>query len=72
MGELQDVKIRLASNPKVCQVIDIIVVDIPKAYDFLLSRDWSQKLQGYFKTGIIYGYHGKGSEIKLGLIGKHI
>jgi hypothetical protein len=48
MGELKDVMIRLASDPRVCQIIDIIVVDIPKAYGLLLSRDWSQKLQGYF------------------------
>jgi hypothetical protein len=24
------------------------VVDIPKAYGLLLSRDWSQNIQGYF------------------------
>jgi hypothetical protein len=23
-------------------------VDIPESYDFLLRRDWSAKLQGYF------------------------
>jgi hypothetical protein len=39
MGELKDVMIRLASDPRVHQVIDIIVVDIPEAYGFLLSRD---------------------------------
>jgi hypothetical protein len=50
MGELKDVMIRLASDPRVHQVIDIIVVDIPEAYGLLLSRDWSTKLQGYFST----------------------
>jgi hypothetical protein len=30
MGELKNVLIRLASNPKVHQTIDIIVVDIPR------------------------------------------
>ena len=50
MGELKDVMIRLASNSKVHQVIDVIVVDIPEAYGLILSRDWSAKLNGYFAT----------------------
>ena len=50
MGELKDVMIRLASNSKVHQVIDVIVVDIPEAYGLILSRDWSSKLNGYFAT----------------------
>ena len=29
IGELNQVTIRLSSNPKVCQVIDILVADIP-------------------------------------------
>jgi hypothetical protein len=48
MGELKDVMIRIESNP--VQVIDIIVVDIPESYGLLLSRDWSEKLNGYFST----------------------
>jgi hypothetical protein len=39
IGELKNVLIRLSSNPKVHQVIDIIVVDIPEVYGFFLSRD---------------------------------
>jgi hypothetical protein len=50
MGELKDVMIRLASNSKVHQVIDVIVVDIPEAYGLILSRDRSAKLNGYFAT----------------------
>jgi hypothetical protein len=50
MGELKDVMIRMATHPKFVQVIDIIVVDIPEAYGLLLSRDWSEKLNGYFST----------------------
>jgi hypothetical protein len=46
--ELKNVLIRLSSNPKVHQVIDIIVVDIPKVYGLFLSRDWSEQLHGYF------------------------
>jgi hypothetical protein len=42
------VLIRLSSNPKVHQVIDIIVVDIPEFYGLFLSRDGLEKLHGYF------------------------
>ena len=48
--ELKDVLIRLSSNSKVHQKIDIIVVDILEAYGVILSRDWSTKLNGYFST----------------------
>ena len=40
IGELNQVTIRLSSNPKVCQVIDILVADIPEFYGLILSRDW--------------------------------
>jgi hypothetical protein len=43
-GELKDVMIRLSLDPWVCQIIDIVVFDIAKAYSLLLSRDWSHKL----------------------------
>jgi hypothetical protein len=42
MGELKNVLIRLSSNPKVHQFIDIIVVDIPEVYGMFFSRDWSE------------------------------
>jgi ribonuclease HI len=50
MGELKNVLIRLSSNPKVHQFIDIIVVDIPEVYGMFLSRDWLEQLHGYFAT----------------------
>jgi hypothetical protein len=50
MGEIKEVVIRLSSNPKVFQVIYIIVVGILKAYGMLLSRYWSSNLNGYFST----------------------
>ena len=46
IGKLKEVLIRLAANPQVHFVIDIIVADIPEAYGLFLSRDWSQKLDG--------------------------
>ena len=50
IGEIEDVLIRLSANEKVCQYIDIIVVDIPDAYGLVLSRDWSARLDGYFAS----------------------
>jgi hypothetical protein len=48
LGELKDVMIHLASNSKVHQMIDIIIVDIPKAYSIILRREWSAKINRYF------------------------
>eukprot|EP00253_Pinus_taeda_P010678 PITA_10678 len=48
--ELNQVTIRLSSNPKVCQVIAILISDIPEFYGLILSRDWSKKFHGYFAT----------------------
>jgi hypothetical protein len=42
IGELKNVLIRLSSNPKVHQIIDIIIVDILEVYGMFLSRDWSE------------------------------
>jgi hypothetical protein len=50
LRELKDVLIRLSYNPKVHQLIDIVIVDILESYGLLLSRDWSEKLNGYFST----------------------
>ena len=50
IGEMEDVLIRLSSNDKVCQFIDIVVANIPEAYGLVLSRDWSAKLNGYFSS----------------------
>jgi hypothetical protein len=60
--------IRLASDPRVHQVINIIVVDIPESYGLLLSRDWSAKLQGYFSTDwshLWLPYKGKPNQIQV-------
>ena len=48
IGEMEDVLIRLSSNEKVCQCIDIVVADIPEDYGLVLSRDWSSNITGYF------------------------
>ena len=48
--EMKDVLIRLSTDLRVFQFIDIMVVDIPEAYSLILSRDWSTKINGYFAT----------------------
>ena len=50
VAEIEDMLIRLSVDERVCQVIDIMVADIPEAYGLVLSRDWSAKLDGYFAT----------------------
>ena len=50
MGELKDVMIQFSSNSKVHQTIDVIVVNILEAYRVIISRVWSEKLNGYFAT----------------------
>ena len=50
IGELKNVLVRLSSNPKVHQIIDIIIVDIPEFYGLFFIRDWSEQLYNYFST----------------------
>ena len=37
IGEIEDVLIRLSTDERVCQYIDIVVADIPDAYGLVLS-----------------------------------
>ena len=50
IGEMKDVLIRLSTNERVCQYIDIVVADILDAYGLVLSRDWLVRLAGYFAS----------------------
>ena len=45
---MEDVMIRLSTDERVCQFIDIMVADILEAYGLMLSRDWYAKLDAYF------------------------
>ena len=68
IGEMEDVLIHLSSNDKVCQVIDIVVADIPDAYGLVLSRDWSAKLNRYFASNwshLWLPYKGSLNQIKI-------
>ena len=63
--EMKDVLVRIACNPSVFQIIDIVVADIPDTYGLFLSRDWSQQLNGFFpRIGQHYGYLRTESQIK--------
>ena len=50
VGEMKNVLICLSANNKICQFIDIMVVDIPDGYGLILNRDWSARLKGYFAS----------------------
>ena len=50
VGEMKYVLLRIACNPSVFQIIDIVVANIPNTYGLFLSRDWSQQLNGFFAT----------------------
>jgi len=50
LREMISVSIELSSNPKVSQVIDILVVDIPEFYGLIFSKDWSKILHRCFAT----------------------
>ena len=65
---MEDVLIRLSSNEKVYQCIDIVVADIPEAYGLVLSQDWSAKLNGYFASDwshLWFPYKGSPNQIKV-------
>ena len=68
LGEMKDVLVRIACNPSVFQIIDIVVADIPDAYGLFLSRDWSQQLNGFFATDwstLLLPKNGKSNQIKI-------
>ena len=67
-GEIKSVSIRLSSNPKFSQIIDILITDIPEFYGLVLSRDWYEKLHGYFATNWSHmwlPYNGKPNQIRV-------
>ena len=50
VGRLRNVLLILSVDPWIHQTIDIVIADIAKTYCMWLSRDWSEKLKGYFAT----------------------
>ena len=47
---MEDILIRLSTDERVCQYIDIVVENIPDAYGLVLSRYSSTRLEGYFAS----------------------
>ena len=48
--------------------MDILVADIPKFFGLILSRDWFEKIHGYFVTDWSHmwlPYNGKPNHIKV-------
>ena len=50
LGELKNVLLTLSVDTRIHQTVDIIVDYVPKTCGMWLSRDWSEKLKGYFAT----------------------
>ena len=68
IGILKDVCIQLTTNPKIQDIIDIHVVDIPEMYGMLLSRDWTKCLKGWFSidfTQLWLRWKGLNNQIKI-------
>ena len=59
---------RLSTDERVCQYVDIVIVDIPDAYGLVLSRDWSVRLEGYFVSNwshLFFPFKGCQNQIKV-------
>ena len=49
-------------------MIDLLVADIPEFYGLILSRDWSEKIHGYFAIDWLHmwlPHNGKPNQIKV-------
>ena len=53
IGEMEDVLVRLSLNDKVCQVIDIVVADIPEAYGACFEQGLVSKAERIFCLGLV-------------------
>ena len=65
---MEDVLIRLSVDERICQYIDIVVIDIPDAYGLVLNRDWSARLEGYFASDwshLWFPFKGSPNKIKV-------
>lgn len=47
VGELNMIHMQIASDPRIQQVINIQVANIPDAYGLILGRDFTKTLNGY-------------------------
>jgi ribonuclease HI len=54
MGMIKDLVVSLAQIPVKNVLMDVVVVDIPPKYGFLLSRSWGAKLGGSLQLDMTY------------------
>jgi len=54
VGELLNIYMQVASEPRVQYFMDIQAVDIMDVYGILLSRDWSRSLNGYMTINFLH------------------
>lgn len=47
IGELHNIHMQLASDPRMEHMVDISVVDVADTYGLILGQDWAQRLNGY-------------------------
>lgn len=52
VGELNDVSIKFSEDDRFHQIIDIVILDIPKLYGLILSRNWLHHLKGFMDTNL--------------------
>ena len=50
VGELHNIHMQLASDPRMKHMVDISVVDVADTYGSILDRDWAKRLNGYMAT----------------------
>ncbi len=65
---LKDVRIQLTTDPRIQDIIDIHVINIPKMYGMLLSREWTKCLRGWFSmdfTQLWLAWKGLNNQIKI-------
>lgn len=50
VGELHNIHMQLAFDPRMEHMVDISVVDVADTYGLILGRDWARRLNGYMAT----------------------
>ena len=68
VGRIRNVLLRLSTDPRIHQTIDIVIAYILETYGLWLSRDWSEKLKGYFAADwshLLFPLNGKPNKLKV-------
>ena len=68
LGELKNLVLTLSIDPRIHQIVDIVVADVPETYGMWLRKGWSEKLKGYFSTDwshLWFPYNGRPNQINI-------